>query len=172
MSAIVHSKPTLLVSSSMKLIPTTTTSKVVSMFVPATLSNISSYFSPTMNYPGFELEEKKRGTSSTNFQLPYFNHNVTPIGENQITSYNNGFFKNIQNDFNVNSTNESIVSGMKNGHEHTHQEIMDEQRSQEDGSALQNLAVWLISTLKRRKKKMNKHKLRKRRKLLRLKSKK
>lgn len=35
-----------------------------------------------------------------------------------------------------------------------------------------NLSIWLISTLKRRKKKMNKHKLRKRRKLLRLKSKK
>jgi len=35
-----------------------------------------------------------------------------------------------------------------------------------------NLSVWMISTLKRRKKKMNKHKLRKRRKLLRLKSKK
>ena len=35
-----------------------------------------------------------------------------------------------------------------------------------------DLSTWLISTLKRRKKKMNKHKLKKRRKLLRLKSKK
>lgn len=35
-----------------------------------------------------------------------------------------------------------------------------------------DLSTWLISTLKRRKKKMNKHKLRKRRKLLRLKAKK
>jgi hypothetical protein len=39
-------------------------------------------------------------------------------------------------------------------------------------SKLQELSLWLISTLKRRKKMMNKHKLRKRRKKLRLKSKK
>ena len=39
-------------------------------------------------------------------------------------------------------------------------------------SKLEELSVWLISTLKRRKKMMNKHKLRKRRKKLRLKSKK
>lgn len=37
---------------------------------------------------------------------------------------------------------------------------------------LEELSVWLISTLKRRKKMMNKHKLRKRRKKMRLKSKK
>lgn len=41
-----------------------------------------------------------------------------------------------------------------------------------DCDVLSNLSCWFISTLKRRKKKMNKHKLRKRRKLLRLKSKK
>ncbi len=35
---------------------------------------------------------------------------------------------------------------------------------------LEDMATWLISTLKRRKKKMNKHKLKKRRKKLRLKS--
>lgn len=39
-------------------------------------------------------------------------------------------------------------------------------------SKLEELSIWLISTLKRRKKMMNKHKLRKRRKKLRLKSKK
>ena len=39
-------------------------------------------------------------------------------------------------------------------------------------SAIEELSLWLISTLKRRKKMMNKHKLRKRRKKLRLKSKK
>jgi hypothetical protein len=39
-------------------------------------------------------------------------------------------------------------------------------------SQLEELSIWLISTLKRRKKMMNKHKLRKRRKKLRLKSKK
>lgn len=37
---------------------------------------------------------------------------------------------------------------------------------------LEDLSTWLISTLKRRKKKMNKHKLQKRRKKLRLKTKK
>ena len=42
----------------------------------------------------------------------------------------------------------------------------------ENDEVLKNLSIWFISTLKRRKKKMNKHKLRKRRKLLRLKSKK
>lgn len=42
----------------------------------------------------------------------------------------------------------------------------------DNDSVLKELSIWLISTLKRRKKKMNKHKLRKRRKLLRLKSKK
>ena len=40
------------------------------------------------------------------------------------------------------------------------------------GGKLEELSIWLISTLKRRKKMMNKHKLRKRRKKLRLKSKK
>jgi hypothetical protein len=39
-------------------------------------------------------------------------------------------------------------------------------------SKIEELSIWLISTLKRRKKMMNKHKLRKRRKKLRLKSKK
>ncbi|KAL7517534.1 hypothetical protein ACHAWX_002453 [Stephanocyclus meneghinianus] len=39
-------------------------------------------------------------------------------------------------------------------------------------ASLSELSIWLISTLKRRKKMMNKHKLRKRRKKLRLKSKK
>jgi hypothetical protein len=37
-------------------------------------------------------------------------------------------------------------------------------------SKIEELSIWLISTLKRRKKMMNKHKLRKRRKKLRLKS--
>ena len=41
-----------------------------------------------------------------------------------------------------------------------------------DPSPLSDLSVWLISTLKRRKKMMNKHKLRKRRKKLRLKTRK
>lgn len=41
-----------------------------------------------------------------------------------------------------------------------------------NNDTIQDLSTWLISTLKRRKKKMNKHKLRKRRKLERLKSKK
>lgn len=63
----------------------------------------------------------------------------------------------------------------------------DDQDHQEDGddggiavdgkenvsnSIIMDLSKWLISTLKRRKKKMNKHKLRKRRKLERLKGKK
>ncbi|KAL3784831.1 hypothetical protein ACHAW5_009050 [Stephanodiscus triporus] len=46
---------------------------------------------------------------------------------------------------------------------------------QDDGgisSTVADLAIWLISTLKRRKKMMNKHKLRKRRKKLRLKTRK
>mmetsp|Transcript_12413 Transcript_12413/g.35524 ORF Transcript_12413/g.35524 Transcript_12413/m.35524 type:complete len:121 (+) Transcript_12413:161-523(+) len=38
-------------------------------------------------------------------------------------------------------------------------------------SPLENLGIWLTSTLKKRKSKMNKHKLQKRRKKLRLKSK-
>lgn len=42
-------------------------------------------------------------------------------------------------------------------------------KEEEDESPL-SLSVWLISTLKRRKKMMNKHKLRKRRKKLRLKT--
>mmetsp|Transcript_157 Transcript_157/g.201 ORF Transcript_157/g.201 Transcript_157/m.201 type:complete len:125 (-) Transcript_157:24-398(-) len=37
-------------------------------------------------------------------------------------------------------------------------------------SVFEDLSTWLISTLKRRKKKMNKHKLRKRRKMLKLKN--
>jgi hypothetical protein len=41
-----------------------------------------------------------------------------------------------------------------------------------DFSPLSDLSIWLISTLKRRKKMMNKHKLRKRRKKLRLKTRK
>jgi Mitochondrial domain of unknown function (DUF1713). len=47
--------------------------------------------------------------------------------------------------------------------------IQDESKN---NGIIQDLSTWLISTLKRRKKKMNKHKLRKRRKLERLKSKK
>ena len=39
-------------------------------------------------------------------------------------------------------------------------------------SPLSDVSIWLISTLKRRKKMMNKHKLRKRRKKLRLKTRK
>mmetsp|Transcript_22485 Transcript_22485/g.45277 ORF Transcript_22485/g.45277 Transcript_22485/m.45277 type:complete len:153 (+) Transcript_22485:196-654(+) len=42
----------------------------------------------------------------------------------------------------------------------------------EEEESLLSLSVWLISTLKRRKKMMNKHKLRKRRKKLRLKTRK
>jgi hypothetical protein len=48
----------------------------------------------------------------------------------------------------------------------------DADSSEDSNDLFKNLSIWLISTLKRRKKKMNKHKLRKRRKLLRLKSKK
>ena len=44
--------------------------------------------------------------------------------------------------------------------------------SSSSNNLFEELSTWLISTLKRRKKKMNKHKLRKRRKLLRLKNKK
>ena len=43
---------------------------------------------------------------------------------------------------------------------------------EETASALEELSIWQISTLKRRKKMMNKHKLRKRRKKMRLKTKK
>ena len=50
------------------------------------------------------------------------------------------------------------------------QDVME--RMEEKEEELSSLGLWLISTLKRRKKKMNKHKLQKRRKKLRLKSKK
>lgn len=45
-------------------------------------------------------------------------------------------------------------------------------KEDDDEGISQSLSVWLISTLKRRKKMMNKHKLRKRRKKLRLKTRK
>jgi hypothetical protein len=48
----------------------------------------------------------------------------------------------------------------------------DEEGGGGSSSPLSDLSVWLISTLKRRKKMMNKHKLRKRRKKLRLKTRK
>ena len=62
-----------------------------------------------------------------------------------------------------------IITNEKNEIHLDHNEY---EESNDNDTALKNLSVWLISTLKRRKKKMNKHKLRKRRKLLRLKSKK
>jgi hypothetical protein len=51
-------------------------------------------------------------------------------------------------------------------------EIAVDGKENESNSIIMDLSKWLISTLKRRKKKMNKHKLRKRRKLERLKGKK
>ena len=48
----------------------------------------------------------------------------------------------------------------------------EEEEEQQQEKDLFHVGLWLISTLKRRKKKMNKHKLRKRRKKLRLKSRK
>ena len=51
------------------------------------------------------------------------------------------------------------------------EEKAEEQQQQQQEDQF-HLGVWLISTLKRRKKKMNKHKLRKRMKKLRLKNKK
>jgi hypothetical protein len=47
-----------------------------------------------------------------------------------------------------------------------------EEGEEEEEETTQSLSLWLISTLKRRKKMMNKHKLRKRRKKLRLKTRK
>ena len=49
---------------------------------------------------------------------------------------------------------------------------VEEGEEEEEEEAPQSLSLWLISTLKRRKKMMNKHKLRKRRKKLRLKTRK
>jgi hypothetical protein len=54
----------------------------------------------------------------------------------------------------------------------SHDDDLAVYRQDDENDALSNLSTWFISTLKRRKKKMNKHKLRKRRKLLRLKTKK
>lgn len=50
--------------------------------------------------------------------------------------------------------------------------VFEVEESEEEEETPQSLSLWLISTLKRRKKMMNKHKLRKRRKKLRLKTRK
>ena len=50
--------------------------------------------------------------------------------------------------------------------------VFEVEEGEEEEETPQSLSLWLISTLKRRKKMMNKHKLRKRRKKLRLKTRK
>jgi len=50
--------------------------------------------------------------------------------------------------------------------------VFEVEEGEEEEETTQSLSLWLISTLKRRKKMMNKHKLRKRRKKLRLKTRK
>ncbi len=163
-----------------------TPSKIVAIVSNATLSNLSSYFLPGVKW-GSELV---KNTNTKNINLPYFNHamttkttttttNPTAMYQNETIPLNNhnnnehSFLKNIQHLSDVFSstiiTKDSMDMARKN---ETSDPQLHEIVEVEESSAFENLSVWLISTLKRRKKKMNKHKLRKRRKLLRLKSKK
>ena len=95
-----------------------------------------------------------------------------PVGDIKSTIFNavanlteNGVLVTIDK-YQVNNTEEGDSEEISTAANHL-ASLMDKA-----SASLAELSIWLISTLKRRKKMMNKHKLRKRRKKLRLKSKK
>ncbi len=152
---------------------------VVSMFANAIMSKLSSsVFNVGYKYPWeYDLvgSSRNKANESNVYDFPYLHEDTASSCNSSSYSSNSIFVNKIPN--NVNET-DSTIQGIREKKVHVcdnnsmHQEVESMEEEETTPSALQNLSIWWISTLKRRKKKMNKHKLRKRRKLLRLKSKK
>eukprot|EP00553_Chaetoceros_curvisetus_P004602 CAMPEP_0204619828 /NCGR_PEP_ID=MMETSP0717-20131115/6069_1 /ASSEMBLY_ACC=CAM_ASM_000666 /TAXON_ID=230516 /ORGANISM="Chaetoceros curvisetus" /LENGTH=140 /DNA_ID=CAMNT_0051633901 /DNA_START=110 /DNA_END=535 /DNA_ORIENTATION=+ len=136
------------ISMSMSLMGRSSLRRSIHSFLPSTSTFITS---TTTKYPLVSWFQQQ-------LQLPNTTDQRLVIAEHHHELQIRSQLYNMDMDMDVSMNGESgtdgsIVSGVDTG-----------------SSILEDMATWLISTLKRRKKKMNKHKLKKRRKKLRLKS--